>query len=364
MRLAAGSAKNTLPSLSPAGAGDGAVGFAHLLPGFVGGDDGVDFAARIPARLADVGGFASDDWFRVTAPQPAQGLGHDGGALFHVVALFADHEFGVVARGLEGLEHHLVVDGPASGVKGAVGFGGNDVIVLAVLQEDADGFGLGLADEGGQAVGALHGDEGADEAEDAVKLVGTVPGGHEGADGSGADAGDCVVVGVLREVVLFGDLGNQFLQQEARITVAEGIVFEDALEAVLRGVVDGGQHAGIDEDADQRRQVSTGDEVVEDHGDARAVVERSAAIQEDHEGRRLGGVVLGRNVNGVIVRRAGIELAGFELEAGDGALRNAVLRLGIGPEGVVLRGQQRGCIEDDVERRSSFPGSIPEMRWR
>ncbi len=305
-----------------------------------------------------------DDRFRVAAPQPAQGLGHDGGALFHVVALFTDHEFRVVARGLKGLEHHLVVDGPASGVKGAVGFGGDDVVVLAVLQINADGFGLRLADESGQSVGAFHGNEGADKAEDAVKLVGTIPGGHEGADGSGTDAGDCVVVGVFREVVLFGNFGNQFFQQESRVTVAEGVVLEHALEAVLRGVVDGRQHAGIDEDADQRRQVSTGDEIVEDYGDARAVVERAAAIEEDHEGRRFGRVVLGRNVGGVIVRRAGIELAGFELEPGDRALRYAVLRLGIGAEGIVLRVQQRGCTEDDESCDLHSREVYPEIRWR
>ena len=306
----------------------------------------MDFAARIPPRLAYVRGLPGHDGARVSAPQPAQRLRHDRRALFHVVAFLADHEFDVVARGLEGFVHHLVVDGPASGIKGAIGLGGNHVVVLAVLQKDADRLRLGLADEGGQAVGAFHGDEGADEAEHAMKLIGTVPGGHERADGSGADAGECAVVGILREVVLFGDLGNQLLQEEARIAVAQGVVFEHALEAILRSIGSGGQRARVDEDADQGRQVATGDQVVEDHGHAHAVVERSAAIEEDHERRGPGGVVLGRNVDCIIVRRAGIKLAGFELEFCHGALGHSVPRLGIGTECVILCVQQGASTKD------------------
>ena len=99
------------------------------------------------------------------------------------------------------------------------------------------------------------------------------------------------------------------------------------------------------------RQVATGDQVVEDDRDAHAVVERSAAIEEDHEGRRFGGIILGRNVDRIIVRRAGIELAGFQLESGHGALGHSIPRLGIGTERVILCVQQGAATKDKQAER-------------
>ncbi len=62
-------------------------------------------------------------------------------------------------------------------------------------------------------------------------------------------------LGSFERLYFLATSGISSSSRKREIAVAEGIVFEDALEAVLRGVVDGGQHAGIDEDADQRRQV-------------------------------------------------------------------------------------------------------------
>ena len=173
--------------------------------------------------------------------------------MFHVVTFVAEHQFGVVTGGLEGFEHHLIVDGPASGVERAVRLGRNDVVVLAILQKDAYRLGLRFPDEGGQGVSALHGDVGADEAEHAMELVRTIPGGHERAHGSGADAGEGVVVGILGEVVFLRHFRDQLLQQKARIPVAQGVILKNALKAVLRLIGERGKRAGIDEDPDQRR---------------------------------------------------------------------------------------------------------------
>ena len=99
------------------------------------------------------------------------------------------------------------------------------------------------------------------------------------------------------------------------------------------------------------RQVATGDQVVEDDRDADAVVQGSAAIEEDHEGRRLGGVILGRNVDRIIVRRAGIELAGFQLESGHRALGHSVPRLRIGCTRRITRSVPQCTATKDKEAK-------------
>jgi hypothetical protein len=45
-----------------------------------------------------------------------------------------------------------------------------------------------------------------------MKLVWTVPGSHESADGSGAHAAKCAIVGVLGEIPLLLYVGNNFFE--------------------------------------------------------------------------------------------------------------------------------------------------------
>ena len=109
-----------------------------------------------------------------------------------------------------------------------------------------------------------------------------------------------------------------------------------------------------------------GDEVVEDHRDTFVIAEPAAAIEEDHEGRGLCGVILGGRVDRVVVRRAGIELAGIEREFRYGSFRNSGLRLRIGAERVLFGWQQRGGAEYSQSEgfHRTFGASIPEIRRR
>ena len=116
-------------------------------------------------------------------------------------------------------------------------------IGAAVLQEDAEGFGLGLADPERNLVGAAHIDEGADQVEDAVEHVGPIPRGHEGADRAGAAAADGMVVGVRRKVDGLCNFGNELFDEEVREIRPDVIVFPVAAEACeLRGGVGRRQH--------------------------------------------------------------------------------------------------------------------------
>ncbi len=81
------------------------------------------------------------------------------------------------------------------------------------------------------------------------------------------------------------------------------------------------------------------DQVVEHNVGASAVAQRAAAVQKNHERSRLGGIVLRRNVDRVIVRRARIELARLQLQARHGSLGNAGLRLRIGAQSIIGAGR-------------------------
>ena len=95
--------------------------------------------------------------------------------------------------------------------------------------------------------------------------------------------------------------------------------------------------------ADDRRQVALGDQVVENDGDAGTVAGRARAVEEDHERARLRRVVLRRDIQRIVVRRARVELAGLQLEvAGDGSLGTVGRRLRLGAERVILLRAGRG----------------------
>ena len=111
------------------------------------------------------------------APQPAQRVGQDRGALDVVVAPVALDEADVVARVLEGARHRLVPDPPVAAV---------DVqVTAAVLEEDADRPRLGLADERRIRVPRAQPGVGADERQHAPERIRPAPGHGEGADAAG-----------------------------------------------------------------------------------------------------------------------------------------------------------------------------------
>ena len=71
----------------------------------------------------------------------------------------------------------------------------------------------------------LNRSKAADPGDDAGELCRHLPGGVEGADAAGGEAGDGAGVGVGAEVVVFGDLGEELFREEARVAVGDGVVF-------------------------------------------------------------------------------------------------------------------------------------------
>src|SRR5436853_5342321 len=98
-------------------------------------------------------------------PEPFHGVGEDAAAAVRVVAVaFGVIELFVVFHVAEGGVHLAVGEGPVADVVVEVAAG--------VLQEDADGFALGLADERRVGVAAADIGEAADGGEDFAEGLG------------------------------------------------------------------------------------------------------------------------------------------------------------------------------------------------
>ena len=164
------------------------------------------------------------DGLGIVLPQPAHGLGEDGGAVILVVAVGAPDVLHFVAGPLEGPVHGLVGHPPVAGV---------DVeILVSVLEEDAERFRFGFADEGGQFVAAAEADIGSDHGIDTAERIRPVPGGHEGADSAGAGTADSSVVGIAADLdaVRRFDEGDHLFDEEPGIAIADVVVFKGAVE--------------------------------------------------------------------------------------------------------------------------------------
>ena len=264
------------------------------------------------------------------APQPAERVGQDRGALDVVVAPVSRDEADVVARVLEGAGHRLVPDPPVAAV---------DVqVAAAVLEEDADRPRLGLADEGGVHVTRAQSGVGADERQHAPERIGPVPGHRERADASGRGAADGPEARIGGEVQGLPHLGQQLLEQEPGVAVAERVVLEAAVEAGLLVGGARGDHARVDEDADRDRHLAAMDQVVEDHGDSPPAVlgDEPAAVLEHHDRRRRVRPVLRGHVDPVVTLRPREDGARPGV-LGDLAARRARLALRVGRERVLGR---------------------------
>lgn len=122
------------------------------------------------------------------------------------------------------------------------------------------------------------------------------------------------MVGVLADVVGFGDEGEDFVDEEGGVVGGHVVVFVAAVEARLGVFVGSGDDAGVDEEPDGGWHFAFGDEVIEDDGGfaGSAFVDVGAAVEEDHEGGGFGGVVVGGGVDPVAVGCAGVGFGGFE----------------------------------------------------
>ena len=173
-------------------------------------------------------------------------------------------------------------------------------IARGVLEEDAEGFALGLADEGRIDVAATKIDEAADAAEDTPEIVWPFPSGGEAANAAAAGSADAVEFGVFADRVLFLHFRNDFFDEETDVVVAEAIVFEAAV-AAFPGVLArlGGIVAGVDEDGDERWDFASGDEVIQHGGHAPGSLAALVimAVLEDHEASSAVVLVLGGNID-------------------------------------------------------------------
>src|SRR5206468_6511743 len=127
------------------------------------------------------------------------------------------------------------------------------VVVQAVLQIDAYRLGVASLDDVGVFVPAHDVGEAADSADDFAELIGALPGDREGTDGARRCAGDGAVVGIVGDAVGLLELGEQFVADQARVLVIEGVVLDAAVVGAVAPVLVGGFLllrcvAGIDED--------------------------------------------------------------------------------------------------------------------
>ncbi len=157
-------------------------------------------------------------------------------------------------------------------------------------------------------------------------------------------------------------LGEELVQQEPGVVVAEAVVLVAAVEAIER-LVGGRLHAPVhDEHADDDRHLPLVDELVEDGGR----VELDAVLVDVHAGR-LGRVVLLRHVDPVVAHRAGEDLAPVEGVLRDLPLRHVVRadregrrdRQGDQRSSDKARGRRMGGILESVD---SIPGGIECVR--
>ena len=262
---------------------------------------------------------------RVVFPQPTECVREDASGLFAVVASGAPGLLKFVAGELEGAVHVEVGDPPVATI--------DILVVRAVLQEDAQRLGLGFANEDGIGVATSQSDVGADGAEDPPKQVGAFPGDGEGGNGSTGGAGNGTAIGVVGEVDRLADFWQEFLGKEARVAIAEAVVFVAAIVARQGvGSLCGGQDSGVNEYTDGHRHLAAGDEVVEDDRGSKGAIggHVATAVLEDHQAGRFRRRILPGHINPVVPMRAGEETSG-------GCCEGVFGHRAVGHRGVELR---------------------------
>ena len=200
-----------------------------------------------------------------------------GAGGFGTVEALAVFEVVVVVFELQRRGHLFVGEGPVAILVVEVVFPGEEV--------GADGFLVGLADEGGVGIAAADVDEGADPDEGLAEGVGLLPADRPSTDSTGGTAGDAAHLGVFANVVALFDFGKNFFGEETGVGVAEGVVFHAAVAWFFAGLLFG-ETAGVDEDTDGDGHVAFSDEVVEDGGGTEWAVGSGVteAVLKDHEG--------------------------------------------------------------------------------
>ncbi len=261
--------------------------------------------------------------------------------MFAVVSAVAPDIGDFIAGKFQSREHFLIGEMPVAAI---------DVeIVGAVLQKNADGFWLSLADQGGIIISTAQTDISADGTKHAVESVRPLPSSGEGGDGSGTGTRDGVVISIGAQVIFFGDFRQQFFQQKTDIIIAEAIVFVTSIETIQgigRKRFDASMH---DEDANGNRHFLTVDQIVEND---RCFVLN--AVLKYHQAGGFGGVILLGHIDPIITRGPGKNYTVVEGIFGDFAFRHTFLRLGIGAGHIVIR-----CVEGGDEGK----GVQADQQW-
>ncbi len=226
-----------------------------------------------------------------------------------------EDEFEIVVHVAEGGRHLLIAEGPVA--VGVIEIG------TTILQPEADRFALAGADEVGVGVTAADVGEGADGGEDLAELVWTLPGDGEGADAAAAGTADRALVWVAGQSLDGADFGENFVEEEARVLIAEGIVFEASIGDSPRALGCGcsGVVTWIDEDADGGWHVTLVDELVKDgwHAPGSGGLHVVVPVLEDHDSHGFFGVGVGWKVEPPIAGGAGEDLAEVRFHLADGA---------------------------------------------
>src|SRR5260370_32826646 len=90
----------------------------------------------------------------------------------------------------------------------------------------------------------------ADKAQHAMEYIRAGPRGVERSVPSRAGAGDRAIIGIVRKVEVFANLGQDLFDQEGRKATAHGIVFRAAVEARLSICTGSWDHTGGNEHPD------------------------------------------------------------------------------------------------------------------
>src|SRR5437773_1487381 len=159
----------------------------------------------------------------------------------------------------------------------------------------------------GLIVPPLNAGEAADVREHAAELIVLLPRGIECANAAGRDAGNRAAIGVLTDVVLCLDVGQNLIAQEARVPVRDRIVL-DAPHLLLA------DRTWLNEHLDHHRNLFLGNQVVHDSQGARCAVslDQVLAILPDHERRGNVLVVLRGHIDPVVALHAIVNLAGVD----------------------------------------------------
>ena len=293
------------------------VASAHKLPVFI-------FDHQIHATFF---GFAYLERFRIAAPDPAQGIRHDGGAVFSVVATFAPDVIHVVARVLQSRQHRLIRVPPASGV--------NILVAASVLKKDTQWFIFRLADQARKRIRPTQRYECTDRTDDSAKRIRTFPCGIERTDAARTGTGETTIVRVVAEFPCPPDFRQKLVNQESRVAVAEAIVFEAAVETWLRIFIRSRNAAVSDKDSQLYGNLPGMNHIVQ-HDWQPPVFRHAKTVLNDHQTRRFLGIVLGWDVDPVFADRANENGTAKFKWTFDFSLRHAVLYFAFGRHRIFL----------------------------